>query len=171
LESLAGLLWRWVAEDQAGIHWPGYLSLDHWAAGPARKVPRQRPSWCYGTPGVARAVQLAALALDRSDWHDLAHRSLLPLLALPLGAWEIDGPGLCHGWSGALHVLGLLNEHLHDERLARVRDELAVRVLTDLPHGTDEPGFLEGAAGTALALDAYAEGRALSGWDMPLLVS
>ncbi|WP_326809073.1 lanthionine synthetase C family protein [Streptomyces sp. NBC_01775] len=171
LESLVGLLRRWATEDRDGIRWPGYLTLEHWAAGPGRKVPRQRPSWCYGAPGMTRAVQLAALALDRSDWHDLAHRSLLPLLALPLDSWGIDAPGLCHGWSGVLHLMGLIGEHLHDERLARVRDELAVRLLADLPNRADEPGFLEGAAGIALALDAYAEGRALSGWDMPLLVS
>ncbi|MFE7120513.1 hypothetical protein ACFU99_34305 [Streptomyces sp. NPDC057654] len=42
---------------------------------------------------------------------------------------------------------------------------------THVPQGADVPAFLEGAAGTALALDAYAEGGAVAGWDMALLVT
>ncbi len=209
IEALVALLERWAAperEGDGGVNWPGYVTFDQWAEGP-RPTPtgprptgqrssrqtssqqsssRQRPSWCYGAPGVSRAVQLAALALDRPDWHDLVARSVRALIADPPRAWVTDDPGLCHGWGGLLHLLGLLNEQVRDERVARVRDELAAitveqfseehrfgfrSTFTHVPQGADVPAFLEGAAGTALALDAYAEGGAVAGWDMALLVT
>jgi hypothetical protein len=43
--------------------------------------------------------------------------------------------------------------------------------LTNTPQGSDMPGFLQGAGGTALALGAYADGSARADWDMPLLLS
>ncbi|MEV0263970.1 lanthionine synthetase C family protein [Streptomyces sp. NPDC050617] len=190
IEALIALLTRWARPegDDGGVSWPGYVTFDQWNVGPesgSGPAP-QRPSWCYGAPGVSRAVQLAALALDRPDWHALVDRSVRALIAEPPGAWVTDDPGLCHGWGGLLHLLGLLNEHLGDERVARVRDELAAvtvaqfreehrfgfrATFTHVPQGADVPAFLEGAAGTALALDAYAEGGAVAGWDMALLVT
>ncbi|MEU9789381.1 hypothetical protein AB0E27_01960 [Streptomyces sparsogenes] len=40
-----------------------------------------------------------------------------------------------------------------------------------MPYGSDISGYLDGAAGVALALDSYATGATPSGWDMPLLLS
>ncbi|WP_171170910.1 lanthionine synthetase C family protein [Streptomyces sp. I05A-00742] len=182
IEQLVGLFEEWTTEDGDGIRWPDYLGLTDWSAGYGRPTGRTKPpSWCYGAPGTSRAIQLAALALDRSDWHDLVHRSLLPLLTTPLDAWGTDTPWLCHGWGGLLHLFGLLKEHIDDPRPARVHEQLATAVLERFDTGTrfgfssphsNAPGFLTGAAGTALALDAYANGgRAHSGWDMALLVN
>ncbi|GAB2917052.1 lanthionine synthetase C family protein [Streptomyces mayteni] len=189
IEELMALLTEWAVKDREGVGWAGVLTLDDWLRGPSAAAPvSRRPSWCYGAPGVSRAVQLAALALDRADWHDLAHRSLLPLLATPPERWPTDDPSLCHGWAGLLHLVGLLREHLDDPRLAGLHDELAgillshhrddVRfgyraTLTGVPGGADLPSFLEGAGGVALALDSYAAGGgpAPLGWDMPLLVA
>ncbi|MEU0938787.1 lanthionine synthetase C family protein [Embleya sp. NPDC005971] len=186
IESLVALLAECAVPDGDALWWPPVRTLDEWAAGPDPDAQAPRPSWCYGVPGVSRAIQSAALALDRPDWHELTRRSLTGLLDTPIADWGIDDAALCHGWGGMLHLLGLLGEHLDDARLPLVRDELAALVLdqyhdayrfgfrttmTDLPQGTDVPAFLEGAAGIALALDAYAEGRATAGWDLALLVA
>jgi class I lanthipeptide synthase len=188
ITSIVALLTRWAVPDPDGdgVSWPGYLTLDRWIEGPGAVTARQRPSWCYGVPGVSRAIQLAALALGRADWHDLARRSLVGLLTRPVETWDVDDPALCHGWGGLLHVLGTMNESLGDPRLTRVCDELAAVVIarfrtdhrfgfrstmTHVAEGADVPAFLEGAAGVAVALDAYAEGRAAGRWDEALLVT
>ena len=187
IERLLDLLRRWVHEDeQGGVCWPHALTLPQWAAGPSRARPHTRPSWCYGVPGMSRAVQLAALALDRPDWHELVHRSLRPLLSTPVTEWICDDPGLCHGWAGLMHLFVRLGEHVPDPRLATVRDELAEltmaqfkpgarfgfrSTLTATPQGSDMPGFIQGAGGTALALWTYANGEVHGDWDMPLLLS
>jgi len=187
IESTVDLLARWSIEDRYGLFWPGHLSLAQWLAGPeAYDKPAGWPSWCYGAPGVSRAVQLAALALRRDDWTALSRASVDRLLALPLDDWGINDHALCHGWAGALHQLGRLNEDFADPRIDVLRDRLAGELtaafdpdlpfghrftMTAVPFGSDVSGYLDGAAGVALALDSYATGTAASGWDMPLLLS
>ncbi|MEU6945399.1 lanthionine synthetase C family protein [Streptomyces sp. NPDC046316] len=186
IERLVDLLRRWTYAGEGGLLWPPHLTLERWAAGPDIPPPRQRPSWCYGAPGISRAVQLAGLALDRTEWLELAHRSLLPFLTTDPESWHIDNPHVCHGWAGMMHLLAVLNESIGDERLTDLVDDMAARTLaqfhpehrfgfraplTSAPQGTDVPAFLEGATGTALALDAYADRRTTTDWDMALLVA
>ncbi|MHB6905631.1 lanthionine synthetase C family protein [Streptomyces sp. DB-54] len=207
IASAADLLTRWAVRDAHGVYWPGHLSLAQWLAGPeAYAEPAGWPSWCYGAPGVSRALQLAGRALGRPDWTALAAASVERLLALPLDQWGVTDHALCHGWAGALHQLGRLAEdftvgdheapaarrtggHAHralTDRLAVRRDEVATRLLdafrpdapfgyrftmTLVPFASDVSGYLDGAAGVALALDAYATGGATTGWDLPLLLS
>lgn len=189
IERLVGLLRRWAyeGEDTGGPVWPPHVTLDDWAAGPGGPAaPRWRPSWCYGAPGISRSIQLAGQALDRADWLRLAHRSLLPLLATDPDTWNIDNAHLCHGWSGLMHLLAVLNESIGDKRLSDLVDDMAARTLaefrpgyrfgfraslTQIAQGADVPAFLEGSTGTALALDAYAKGRTTTEWDMAMLLA
>lgn len=187
IESMADLLVRWSVEDGHGVFWPGHLSLAQWLAGPEEYgEPAGWPSWCYGAPGVSRALQLAGLALGREDWAALSRASVERLLTLPMHDWGIHDHALCHGWAGALHQLGRLNEHFQDPRIEVLRDRLATELtsafdpdlpfghrftMTAVPYGSDVSGYLDGAAGVALALDSYAAGTTSSGWDMPLLLS
>ncbi|WP_354644378.1 lanthionine synthetase C family protein [Kitasatospora camelliae] len=187
IESAAGLLARWAVRDGYGVYWPGYLDLAEYTAGPeAFDTPAGWPSWCYGAPGVSRAVQLAGLALGRPDWTALALASAERLLAVPMDDWGIHDHALCHGWAGALHQLGRLNDEFGDERIEALRDRVAARLvdafdpaapfgyrftMTAVPFGSDVSGYLDGASGVALALDAYATGGSPTGWDMPLLLS
>lgn len=181
-----GLLQHWAYEEDDGIRWPPTLTLEHWISGPANIRPRLRPSWCYSAPGMSRAVQLAAVALNRPDWHNLVHRSLQPLLSAPVDQWRCDDPGLCHGWAGLLHVFRRLSDYIDNPRMDAVQDDLAAKTLaqylprsrfgfrstlTNTPQGSDMPGFLQGAGGTALALRAYADRTVHGDWDLPLLLS
>ncbi len=43
--------------------------------------------------------------------------------------------------------------------------------MTKAPFGSDVSGYLDGAAGVALALDSYAVGGTPADWDMPLLLA
>ncbi|MGW4650144.1 lanthionine synthetase C family protein [Kitasatospora sp. NPDC004289] len=187
IEADAALLARWAVRDARGPYWPPHLTLRQYLAGPeAFDAPPGWPSWCYGAPGVSRAVQLAGLALDRPEWTGLARRSVERLLTTPLDTWGLHDHALCHGWAGALHQLGRLNEEFGEERIERVRDQLAARLvssfdpalpfgyrftMTKADYGSDVSGYLDGAAGVALALDSYATRGTDSGWDMPLLLS
>lgn len=167
-------------EDEFGVYWPGVLPVSTWST-----TDVERPSWCYGTPGIARALQLAGQALGRRDWVEAAHGSVLAMLDRPERTWQIVDPFLCHGWAGTAHLLRRLNEDFEDERIAHAVDTMACRILElyrpDAPfgfhwyyHGTpyDLPGFLDGAAGVLLALHGYAAATApASEWDSALLVA
>ncbi|CAM04224.1 lanthionine synthetase-like protein [Saccharopolyspora erythraea NRRL 2338] len=91
-------------------------------------------------------------------------------------------PGLCHGRAGALHLTSVLAHDTGDARLVAQLPRLAERVL-DLPtpehpfrfareNTSSRPrlGFLDGAAGIALALHRYADGPQRTIWEAALMV-
>src|SRR5699024_1154281 len=63
-----------------------------------------RPSWCYGTPGLARAQQLAGLALGDADRQRMAENALLACVADRTQLDRIRDASLCHGAAGLLHT-------------------------------------------------------------------
>ncbi|MFJ9944233.1 lanthionine synthetase LanC family protein [Streptomyces erythrochromogenes] len=120
----------------------------------------RRDAWCYGAPGIARALALASTALGDPAYARLADLALTALAERPGTAWDTDGAGLCHGSAGVL-VCALRAGH-------RSLAESAARRTLCLASGPwpGSPGFpdaagsglglLGGAAGTALALAQYA---------------
>ncbi|MEU3354621.1 lanthionine synthetase C family protein [Streptomyces sp. NPDC037389] len=169
--------------DAAGPWWPGQLT-----AGPAQSRPG-RPSWCYGTPGIARALQLAGLALGVPRWQEAGVGALRAALAraAPVGAEPPAEAGLCHGLAGLLQVTWRVARDSGDPELAGHLPGLAARLLDlvdeDRPFGfADAPGerppeehpggFLTGAAGAALALHTFATDTApATRWDRALLLA
>jgi hypothetical protein len=103
----AAAMWRieqwldsWRQTSPAGPWWPTYVTLaEVTASRPARNRPG-RPSWCYGTPGLARAQQLAGIARgDRQRQAD-AEDALSRCLADPAQLAQLTDPYICHGWAG-----------------------------------------------------------------------
>ncbi|WP_331727784.1 lanthionine synthetase C family protein [Streptomyces sp. NBC_00158] len=187
VERLSGLLVDWVQYDAYGPFWPGYLSRSEFLTG-TLAAPRTRQfRWCYDVPGVARALQIAGRATDRSDWTALAGEAVAAALSVPVEEWGETGMGVCHGWAGVLHLLGHFTDGPHATAVRAARDDIATRITdgfdeafrfgyrpahADNPHGGDYPGLLDGAAGIALALDSYAdEGRQAFPWDAAFLAA
>ncbi|WHM36806.1 lanthionine synthetase C family protein [Streptomyces sp. BPTC-684] len=172
--------------DEYGVFWPGYLSRRQWDTGIVT-ANRSRASWCYGLPGVARALQLAARHFDRNDWRQLAQGAIASCVQTPRASWQITDASLCHGWAGALHLLGLFQEDHTVPGIDELRAEVCGTILDEFkgdfpfgfrapvvnhPEGADYPGLLEGAAGIALALDSYSHGTdSANTWGAALLVS
>lgn len=178
-------LLAWRSDDEAGRFWPDTLSLTDLAADPTT-LPRARSAWCYGAPGMARAIQLAGIALGRDDWTAVAVASTRGLLAHLDADHGLTDPALCHGWAGILHLTRLIGIDSGDPAVIGAAPRLVARILdrydpaapfgfrADRPGigSVDVAGFLEGAAGIALALHSYVSGiRPVTGWDGALLVA
>ncbi|MEU5347109.1 lanthionine synthetase C family protein [Streptomyces sp. NPDC020766] len=160
---------RWLDQirvsDHRGTRWPRWTT--NTTASPMHPA---APSWCYGTPGLARAQQLAALALGDTDRRLMAERALLDCLADSLQLDQLTGRGLCHGIGGLMRVV---------QRVAQDADGPAA-FTSFLPHLSErflvaetptEAGFLEGAAGAALAFQGIeADEAPVSDWDACLLL-
>ena len=101
--------------------------------------------WCHGAPGIALVIDAAGRAAGTSGWCDAARSIALEAAARTRDA---GGGGLCHGAAG----LGCIYRELGrgDEQLAAAGARLLARAaaLHDAP---SDPGFLTGAAGSALA--------------------
>ncbi|MBD0741198.1 lanthionine synthetase C family protein [Streptomyces sp. CBMA152] len=169
----AGWLVARRSEDSHGPYWPMVLRAEDELDGSTPPAPATRAAWCYGSPGVARALFLAGRALDEPAWREAAARSLHVVLDRPASSRALEGPGLCHGTAGLLHIAARMAYDLDDAQLAAQLPALATEV-RDALDGPCEPGFLEGAAGAALALHTYAEARPstqLPYWDAALLLT
>lgn len=183
VERLAGLLGTWLDQDEYGPFWPCYVSRGEFEL-KKRHRHQRLVRWCYGSPGVSRALQLAGSSHRRNDWLAVADASIKALLAVPRHQWGVRDMGLCHGWAGVLHVLGYFADGAIADSVVGARREIAQIIVDgfdeshpfgyrvafegDVPGG-DYPGFLEGATGIALALDSYASGKQRFPWDAALL--
>lgn len=148
------------------------------AAAPARAA------WCYGPPGVARALWLAGIASGRSEYRDLALAAMIAVFERPIPNRQIDAPTLCHGVAGLLQITlrfardgaGEIFSAAAKQLTAQLLDahepdsQFGYRDLKPSRQRTDNPGLLEGAAGVALVLLATAT-PAEPSWDRILLLS
>lgn len=175
-----------IRTDAAGPWWPASVEPASVVPAPGQDAPG-RPSWCYGSPGIARSLQLAGLALDVPEWRRTAEEALLAALARASGHDGLTDAGLCHGWGGLLQCAWRVAQDSGDSRVARQLPALAEHLLRltdpaapfafEAPRTrngwTDDPaGFLTGAAGAALALHTFALDRApATAWDRALLLA
>ncbi|MFD8509784.1 lanthionine synthetase C family protein [Streptomyces antimycoticus] len=182
------LVWldRWQEETGRGLVWPYWVTRDELRTGLLAPSAPRRPSWCYGTAGLARARQLAALAIGDTDRQIEAETALVAALTDPAQLKAITDNGLCHGFAGLAHVAARTADEAHPSTVGQLRAAIPPLLTTVCPPGTvpedaamaairdDEagPGFLNGAAGIALALLAPATTTPpRSAWDACLLIA
>jgi hypothetical protein len=160
----------WRQDTDAGPWWPQWITRDEVRTGRSNQRGPLRPSWCYGTPGLARAQQLVGIATGDLRRQQLAEHALTEALSDPAQLARIIDTSLCHGWAG-----------LHQAAWRAARDALTPAIGAHLPHLADQLtravqsediGFLEGDAGIALARGtATRDAPPVSGWDVCLLIN
>ncbi|WP_150244693.1 lanthionine synthetase C family protein [Nocardiopsis quinghaiensis] len=165
IDTICTWLDRWRHPGEAGAWWPQWIRFD----GRTDQTGPLRPSWCYGTPGLARAQQLAAIATGNTARQRMAETALADCLADPNQLARVHEPGLCHGWAG-----------LYQTATRAASDALTPAISTHLPFLLDQltqekddtEGFLDGHAGTALTLDTAERGAPpVTEWDACLLIN
>lgn len=162
----------WQQQHPAGPWWPGIITLDDVHNGHLRQPSPGRPSWCYGTPGLARAQQLAALATGDTARQHTAQTAMLGCLRDPTQLDRITDSGLCHGMAGVFQSAWRMAADAHTPNLAVELPRLAARLLTQFRSAPEDTEFLDGHAGVALALHTAGTDTApLSGWDACLLLT
>ncbi|GLW74710.1 hypothetical protein Kpho02_70070 [Kitasatospora phosalacinea] len=174
----------WLEHWRDGHTWPYWITPAHLTGPDRRPLPPQRPSWCYGTAGIARALQLAALALDDPHLRHDAESALATALVDPKALAATTDLSACHGYAGLAHIAHRTAADASPRNTGRLRSSADLLLDTTHPPHADPdeqahhllatagPAFLEGAAGTALALLAPATGAApATGWDTCLLTS
>lgn len=189
IDRIATLALAHRLEDRSGPRWP--LSIT--AAGlsdPALLPPRQRDLWCYGSAGAGRALFLAGRALGRAGWRSVAHATLTAAFRTA-DTRNVHDFALCHGWAGLLRIADRMALDTGDTGGAvgyrAIAGSIAARIVAAFdpaaPFGyryrhpaatepEDRPGFLEGAAGIALALHGHVTGGPpATDWDAALLLA
>lgn len=190
LREATGQLAAWLAaqrvDDTWGVNWPNAVPLPPPDAPPGLGPTCEpaRAAWCYGSPGVARALWLAGVALEHAPYRELAISALEAVYRRPLAARYIDSPTFCHGVAG---LLQLTLRFAHDtgqpvfhEAAAALTEQLLERFDPQRPLGfyslepggrvVDDPSLLDGAASVPLVLLAAATEHAPA-WDRIFLLA
>jgi lantibiotic modifying enzyme len=176
---------RWVLAQRAADG-----SFPSFAGQGADPVPA-RSAWCYGSPGIAAALLAAGIATEVEEWISVAVEVARAVALRPEKASGVVDAGLCHGAAGLAHLLNRLYQATGDDQLRagalRWYDRTLAMRRPDRGVGgypawipplhrdsgggwVDEPGFLGGAAGVALALLAGVSTEDPN-WDRVLLLS
>jgi lantibiotic biosynthesis protein len=171
IDRICRWLDTWRRPGPPGAWWPERIGRPDLAGERNAKPGPGRPSWCYGTPGLARAQQLAGLALSDSSRQNMAEQALAGCLDQAQLA-KLSDPAVCHGWAGLIatvwHAAADARAPDLAARLPPLLDALASHALS-VP--ADAPaGLIEGTAGIALTLHTVAAG-ASGGWETCLLIT
>lgn len=171
------------SSDEFGVQWP---TVVHRSADDRARAhpPGSRAAWCYGGPGVARALWLAGRALDDFTLCELAIETMTAVYKRPVALRQIDSPTFCHGAAGLLQITLRFAEDTRLPIFREAAETLCQQLLTayrdDSPLGfrsiepggyeVDQCGLLDGAAGVAMVLLTAAGGPAPD-WDRVFLLS
>jgi hypothetical protein len=183
VERTAAWIGRHRTSDQYGVNWPTavpYSSQDV----TTDCLDSSRAAWCYGAPGVARALWLAGRALGDKELGRLGIEGMAAVFRRPVAARQIDSPTFCHGVAGMLqitlrfaHDTGLpmfaqAASELCDQLLSLYDPERMLGFSCIEPEGNlvDQPGLLDGAPGVVLTLLAAAT-KTEPAWDRLFLLS
>ena len=154
----------WQQDTDAATWWPETLTLSDLHHGTPSQQQPSRPSWCYGTPGIARAQQIAAQALHDTDRQYAAEAAFIRCVNNPAQLRKLSDRSLCHGTAGILTAgRRMAAESLIPVPLASL---MWLHQRTS-PANSEPAGFLDGAAGADLANAAAAS----TSWDACLLLS
>ena len=192
MESAIAFLADWLSQnrvdDEWGINWPSVFPLALAKSGELEiSATRQKPThaaWCYGTPGVARSLWLAGVAIEQPRYCDLAVEAMRVTVTKPKEYRSLSSPTFCHGISGLLHITARFASDTRLPIFTTAVEELIVEVQArfepdsilgyrSIERGgvpVDNPGFLDGAPGVALALLA-ATCSVAPEWDRLFLLS
>lgn len=147
----------WQQPDEAGPWWPERLTLPELRADQSAQRGPARPSWCYGTPGVARAQQLAGIVLHDPVRQNAAENALACCVSDPAQLGHLSDPALCHGWAGLALTAWCA---ALDARTPEISTHVPYLIDQLLMHAQEAPadhvGLIEGRAGIALTLHTIA---------------
>jgi hypothetical protein len=169
IERICAWLDTWRQDSPGGAWWPQWITAADRDVGHVKQDRPGRPSWCYGTPGVARAQQLAAIAIGDVRRQHMAEHAIAGCLADPNQVGAITDPGLCHGLAGLVQTAWRAAADATAPGIAAALPRL-IDALTDAPPAPD-PGLLLGDAGLALARLTVNRGAVHTGWDTCLLIA
>ncbi len=159
---------RWLdawQQDTTGMTWwPQTITRAELSRGtPAQQTPL-RPSWCYGTPGISRAQQLAAHALRDKARQRLAEAAFTSCVTDPAQTRYLTDRGLCHGTAGLLATARrIASDAITPIPLTQAED--LHRQIAPAPGET--AGLLDGTAGS----DLVTAGTSATSWDACLLLT
>jgi Lanthionine synthetase C-like protein len=124
-------------DDEWGPNWPTAFPLSATSESGAELIEQSsrapatsRTAWCYGSPGISRALWLAGETINNRSYQQLATEALLAVCRRPLPERRIDSPTFCHGVAGLLQITMRFHHDTCSPRFAEAAQPLIGQVLS-----------------------------------------
>jgi lantibiotic biosynthesis protein len=184
LEGAVGWLLAHAIDSEAGPTFPLWVA-------PSFQPYQARCAWCYGDPGMAATLLVAARGLGDADWEREAVALACRAAERPESETGVVNACFCHGAAGLAHLYNRIYQATGEEKLRQAAVHWVERTLdfyrrargtgSDWVQGSWDPAqptqwtwtgveLVEGAAGVALVLLAAATSLEPR-WDRMFLVS
>lgn len=158
MERMANWLLEHRCDDAYGMNWSAMYPV----GGIGDPPQPARTAWCYGAPGIGRALWLAGDALGRSAYQEAALEALTVVCRKPV---QEHCPNLCHGVAGLLQIMLRFWHDTHLPQFEKAASELLARLIElydpqslvgyrdhEYDVRLDRPDLLNGSIGVTLAL-------------------
>jgi hypothetical protein len=166
---------RYRQGSRACPWWPAMVSLSEHSQGRTSHGRQARPSWCYGTPGQARAQQLAGLALGDQERMRVAEHALAGCVLDQQVTGLLADASLCYGWAGVVQALWRAASDALSPRRSRprcARRDGAWKITSPAQARQPQAGSWKGTSGIQLAQnDLPRAGGEPPAWDACLLLT
>jgi hypothetical protein len=179
---------RWLLAHRLPPGHPSWFGGTFTPEQPAAQ--HSRLAWCYGDPGIAASLLVAARAAGDAALEQVAVDMACDAAARPQESSGVRDAGLCHGSAGLAHLFNRLYQETGEPRLAAASRHWFQQALDfqlpgqgyagyrsywvqpedDAESWRNEAGLLEGVAGIGLAL-VGALGDFEPAWDRIMLLS
>ncbi|WP_144510539.1 lanthionine synthetase C family protein [Bacillus sp. FJAT-22090] len=176
-----------VIDDNSIIYFPTHVSWEAEITGEKIKSPN-RDAWCYGTPGVARALYLAGKALNNKAYINISQQGISSIFKRSESERDLTSQTFCHGLSGLLHITEIMNNEFQDKDLFLECEKLKETIINGYnessPFGfqdieyigskakyMNKAGMLDGTTGILLSLLFYKNKKSYTDWDSLFLLN
>lgn len=172
-------------EDEYGPIWPSKIGLNHLYENAEELQVASYEAWCYGSPGVARALWLAGAALNDESLKKIAINTYIGCFKRPKSRRNITSSTFCHGYAGFLCLTQSMYEDTQIEEIRKLKDQLVYDICDQYSEGNTfgfydfnrinseiihDPGLLTGSSGIALSLLSSITGKKTN-WDSAFLIN
>lgn len=105
IRALLNELENAIGKTENSIRWPTVVSIDEYLEN--KYICKENYSWCYGIPGIARALHLGGQALQENKFSELSEQCFR-YIYLNKERIQFNTGGICHGYSSILYISALM---------------------------------------------------------------
>lgn len=163
-----------IYDNQIAI-WPGMIRLEDYINS-IFDGSNKRMSWCYGSIGILKSLQVAATAMKKSKLEEWIYEQNVKIAEMPIEKFYLESPILCHGYAGASAYYRKMYDESHGSMFSHKYNEIVQLLLEKydrkfiycfkdfvrkyIKNGVEEEyldklTFLEGTPGICMELVAF----------------
>lgn len=150
--------------DNGIVFWPQKINIKDYRQNRIIKQSRNRMGWCYGSPGILRAIYLAARATSRDEFLEFSIEEFKKIARLNISEYKLTSPIVCHGLAGTESIFRNMYKDTGVEEFDIKSREMMNEILADLTSDKElwkikKYDYLDGCTGVLQTIYSFSSGK------------